>query len=476
LTPRWLRAVAVLVVCGAASAAWAHVGSPIVTAAGNAGPYELVVMIGPPARTPGLATIEIAAADDDVAAVRLSMAPVGAPTSGGAAAQVRRSASHGKASFAAEVWLDSAGPWRLEIAADGVRGAGTMSVAVPAPGRIGERLATVVTALRIALALGLALLMGGAVRRRGRHLAGAARGRHLAGAARGRAHGGAARGRDIAGAALATLAFVAVAIKLGRFPPPAGAAAALDVSVAAGRLSLRVPSLALLPDHGHLVHLFLVRVPGLDGILHLHPSQGEDGRFVEDLPGGAAGRYQVYADVVDASGAPATFVGEVELPAAPGRPLAGDDAAGEGPPIAGADPRRTIASLSDGARVRWRREGGPLRRGRLVTLTFLVEDPHGVAVDDLQPYMGMLGHAIVLRHDRAVFAHVHPTGSVPMASSAALGGGDAAAPHHACAPTAGASSVTFPYAFPSAGAYRIFVQLKRHDRIETAVFDAEVEE
>jgi len=99
--------------------------------------------------------------------------------------------------------------------------------------------------------------------------------------------------------------------------------------------------------------------------------------------------------------------------------------------------------------------------------------------------MGMLGHAIVLRHDRAVFAHVHPTGSVPMAASAALGGrergggGDVGGHAGAC-PMPGmaapaSSSVTFPYGFPSAGTYRIFVQIKRGGRVETGVFDARVD-
>jgi len=34
--------------------------------------------------------------------------------------------------------------------------------------------------------------------------------------------------------------------------------------------------------------------------------------------------------------------------------------------------------------------------------------------------------------------------------------------------------VSFPYGFPSAGTYRIFVQLKHDGQIETAVFDAQV--
>jgi hypothetical protein len=34
--------------------------------------------------------------------------------------------------------------------------------------------------------------------------------------------------------------------------------------------------------------------------------------------------------------------------------------------------------------------------------------------------------------------------------------------------------VSFPYGFPKAGEYRIFVQIKRAGHIETGVFDTEI--
>jgi hypothetical protein len=61
-----------------------------------------------------------------------------------------------------------------------------------------------------------------------------------------------------------------------------------------------------------------------------------------------------------------------------------------------------------------------------------------------------------------------------MASLGALDGAPAD-PHAMHAMNAGATEVAFPYGFPRAGDYRIFVQVKRAGRIETGVFDAHAE-
>jgi hypothetical protein len=37
------------------------------------------------------------------------------------------------------------------------------------------------------------------------------------------------------------------------------------------------------------------------------------------------------------------------------------------------------------------------------------------------------------------------------------------------------STVSFPYGFPSAGTYRVFIQMKHGSTVETGVFDAKVQ-
>jgi hypothetical protein len=110
--------------------------------------------------------------------------------------------------------------------------------------------------------------------------------------------------------------------------------------------------------------------------------------------------------------------------------------------------------------------------------TFRVDDAFGQPATDLELYMGMPGHAVFVRRDRRVFAHVHPAGSASMAAIAIgqrtlpdAGRSDPHAHHEGTLP----ATVSFPYGFPEPGDYRIFVQVKRSGRIVTSAFDAHVE-
>jgi hypothetical protein len=59
--------------------------------------------------------------------------------------------------------------------------------------------------------------------------------------------------------------------------------------------------------------------------------------------------------------------------------------------------------------------------------------------------------------------------AMEMANAGSDGGGMAGM-HEAVGPEVG-----FPYGFPSAGKYRIFVQMKHGETVETGVFDALVQ-
>src|SRR5262249_29219493 len=109
---------------------------------------------------------------------------------------------------------------------------------------------------------------------------------------------------------------------------------------------------------------------------------------------------------------------------------------------------------------------------------FRIEDQTGQPVQNLEPYMGMAGHAEFLSFDRTVFAHVHPEGSVAMAALALanpspLGG--QAEPMAGMSHSSIGSGVSFAYGFPKAGNYRLFIQIKLGGQVQTGVFDVKVE-
>jgi len=94
----------------------------------------------------------------------------------------------------------------------------------------------------------------------------------------------------------------------------------------------------------------------------------------------------------------------------------------------------------------------------------------------------------VMREDGKVYVHLHPMGTVSAAAQVALrerlpsdtawgtlGGrltAQAARGGEHVMPMDG--RIEFPYAFPDPGAYRIWVQVRRKGRVETAAFRVSV--
>ncbi len=211
-------------------------------------------------------------------------------------------------------------------------------------------------------------------------------------------------------------------------------------------------------DHGHLMHLFVVS-PDLDRLWHLHPKQLAAGSFDQTLPQIPPGRYDLFGDLVHRTGVSETVTASFETAGISGAPLEGDDS------------RWSAADAAPG-KIVWVRSDEPLVARRLTIFTFRVDDASGQPARDLELYMGMPGHAIFMRRDRRIFAHVHPSGSAPMAALQIAAQG---ATPHAHQETALPPAVSFPYGFPESGDYRIFVQVKRAGQILTAAFDAHVE-
>jgi len=459
----------------------AHVGSPDVFLEGQAGPYRLLVTIRPPQVIPGVAQVEVRSAAQDVQQVRI--VPLRLTGPGAKLAPVpdvaRRSADDPQF-FTGAVWLMNSGSWQVRLQVDGARGAGTLSVPVPAASTrilpMQKGLGALLVLLGLVLCVGLVSIVA-------------------AGSGEAQLEPGMvpdARLRRRSRIAMAA-AFLGVAGVLwlgnrwwtseaGDYQQRIFKPLQLKTGLEGNRLALTLVDPGwltrqtddLLPDHGHLMHLYVIRIPAMDLVWHLHPDRTGEAAFTQALPSMPAGTYALYGDIVHATGFPETATAQIELPQIAGGPLAGDDAAGAGPPFANADYNATVAPLAGGYRMVWDRGPRPIRARVPYEFQFRVEDSAGRAAEDMELYMGMLGHAAFVRTDRTVFAHVHPSGSVPMASLSLTAEAD---PHagHTATQSGLPAAVSFPYGFPRPGDYRIIVQVKRSGKVETGIFDTRVE-
>jgi hypothetical protein len=455
----------------------AHVGSPDVFVDGQAGPYRVLITVRPPYAVPGVADVEILTTSSDVKGVRIVPLPLSGP--GAQFAPVSDTAARSPDDprlFIGHLWMMTAGAWQVRVMVAGDRGEGTLSVPVPTlpQATLGMTLAIrgLLFALMLLLCAGFIAIISAMVRE-ARLDAGETPG--IAARRRGRIAAGVATCLTIAAVFFGNWWWTAEASSYSRYvykPLQATPQVRPDGHL---RLELRDPGWIasrrlddLVTDHGHLMHLFVLS-PALDRLWHLHPDEVTTGTFDHRLPEMPAGEYALFADVVHQTGLSETVTGTLTTPALHGALLSGDDSAwSQAESAVDANASRTV----DGGRIVWLRDATPLVPKRLTMFTFRVDDANGQPAADLELYMGMPGHAVFVKRDRRVFAHVHPSGSAPMAAmEIAMPPTGAHAGHHAAIP----STVSFPFGLPEPGNYRIFVQVKRSGAVQTGVFDVSVE-
>lgn len=511
-------------VWGFALTAVAHVGSPNVFFDGRAGAYSIYAVIRPPSALPGVAQVSVKVRDAEVHAVSLLPVLWQAGSEGSPQPVAARAVSGETNLWDGEVWMLRPGSYTIRISVEGPRGKGEAIVPVNVLGMPSQGMKS---SLRIALLALAAVLLLSAVAivqavARESVLPPDAK---LGGldVARGRRAAVAAAALVVAGVAAGGIRWRKMDLDYRNFgsqkPEPVIAEiesqsdrVLLELSQAEQSLSL--PSWAnLVPDHGKLMHLFLVREPGLDVFAHLHPVRQDEHRFALELPALPSGGYQLYGDVTFENGIAQTLVAHVSLPEPKGNGqliaavvtnLSGEVFCGFTSPNSntGALTRdmddswhvengrlnasllakpmlsagKTVSPLMGGYTLLFE-NAGEISAGRATSMKFAAFGPDGSEVP-LQPYMGMLGHAAVRREDGSVFAHLHPMGSFSMASQEAFRRRDtleANPPRPMMAVGSGAANqVAFPYQFPKAGQYRIWVQVRLAGRVLTGVYEIEI--
>jgi hypothetical protein len=493
---RHLRFISVLLLCFLATpqAAHAHVGSKDVFETVNAGPYKLYVTIRTPTVIPGVATVEVRSSGAKVSGINITPLPItGEASKHPPTSDPMKRSSADPAFFTGSLWMMASGSWQVRFQIAGDSGEQTTSVPVPAVAlstlKMQRGLGIILGVLGLFLVVSMAGIVAAAVRD-------------------GRLEPGTVpspnRRRRALLATAGSLVFMSLLIWGGaRWWNVEAASYSLDVyrplkvePVLSGNLlDLNVYAFRpdserrgrsnndFLPDHGHLMHLYAIREPAMDAVFHLHPTLASAGDFRISLPAMPAGDYTLYGDVVHASGFPETLVSKITVPAnMPGGALGPDDAAGYPQPL-GEKLLGNSYKLPDGYVMVWDRPS-TLTANTAYAFRFHLLDASGKPPSDMQPYMGMAGHAAFVKTDGTVFAHTHPEGSAAMAALmlANGGAGDDASSHAGMNMDMSgsnsqpiSSTVEFPYGFPSAGRYRIFVQMKHGSTIETGVFDALVE-
>ena len=188
--------------------------------------------------------------------------------------------------------------------------------------------------------------------------------------------------------------------------------------------------------HDKPMHLIVAR-RDLAGFRHVHPELDVDGTWRVASPLGSPGVWRAFADFTPTGGEPLTLGVDVTVPGELAeRPL----------------PAPAGSTTVDGYTVEL--DGTP-QPGRTTTLALTVSRD-GVPVTDLEPYLGAYGHLVALRRGDLAYLHVHPEG-VP---------GDGR--------TAPGPRVSFAAEFPSAGAYRLYLDFRHDGVVRTAEFTVHV--
>jgi hypothetical protein len=172
------------------------------------------------------------------------------------------------------------------------------------------------------------------------------------------------------------------------------------------------------------LHLIVAR-HDLTGFQHLHPTMGSDGTWSIPLTLPGPGLFRAYTDFV-AGGNAITLGVDLTVP-------------GDYSPAALPPPSQQ--TTSDGFSIVY--EGSP-QAGATQPITVRVAGAE--SPEALQPYLGALGHLVVLREGDLAFLHIHPDPQL-------VNGG-----------------VRFWLAIPSAGRYRAFFEFQVTGEVHTAAF------
>ncbi|WP_138754215.1 hypothetical protein [Paenibacillus sinopodophylli] len=188
-------------------------------------------------------------------------------------------------------------------------------------------------------------------------------------------------------------------------------------------------------NHEKLMHLILVS-QDMSEFMHIHPEYMGKGKFEVAAAFAQSGTYKLFADFIPTGSSQMTVTSRLKV--------AGSDESQE--PIVKDE---QLTKTLDGITVSL--EASTFQAGEDVDLTFKLSDASTQQpITDLEPYLGAIGHVVILNKSLSRYLHVHPTddnGSGPTAA--------------------------FSTSFPEPGLYKIWGQFQRGGKTFIVPFTVE---
>ncbi len=539
------------------SPANSHVGSPGVIFEGEAGDYQIIVNVNPPDVIPGTADVQVYSTSEGIEQIFIRPIYWYTGDEGSPRADQAFPVENASGQYQGQVWLMENGAASIEVKVIGTNGEGTALVPVMAVStaqkEMDASLGWMLGGLGIFLVILMITIIGNSV----------SDATQPPGEIRSNQRRKKLIGMAVSAVVLALILYGgmswwnswAESYRRYMFKPFQASSSAeqtkygkkMTFQIDSSYLEYRSRTLSfnyMIPDHGKLMHMFLIREGSLDAFAHLHPVRKDSLTFEVNLPHLPTGQYFVFADIVRGHGWHET-IADTLIISEPGinvqlasmqdenswQPSDPDDTYIISNPVL---PEQVLLAssnivtcgkpgiktpLPDGSTAIWEHDGEKLQANRLYPMTFSIFNPNGEPAE-LEPYMGMMGHAVVMKHDGSVYIHLHPVGNYSSATqdlikrriedgNPTFAGFSPAdqfrdsvdqvisrikamseeersnylmemmgheVSYEGEGEHEGHSVVVFPYSFPEPGNYRIWIQMKRNGKVLNTAFDAVVTE